>query len=46
MKIEVDFTKQLELKIKLPKQPKLPKAPNNKYYKKIFRGIRKEGLRR
>lgn len=34
MKIDIDFTRQLELKIKLPKQPKLPKVPSNKYYRR------------
>jgi len=43
MKVDIDLGKQLELKVKLPKQPKPLKVgkPNNKYYKRKLRDMKR-----
>lgn len=43
--MKIDFEKY---RVEFPKKPKIPKLkrPNKKYYSKIMRGVRKEGLRR
>lgn len=43
MKVDIDFDKPLELKVRFPKQPKPLKVgkPNNKYYKRKIRDIKR-----